>query len=55
MTPAASSSQAAGVTLGMAHCMLWPRRYGFQTAVLLLLASSTGMLDQVFATASGMC
>ena len=55
MTPAATTSQAAGVTLSMAQFMLWTRRYGFQTAVLLLLASSTGMLDQVFATASGMC
>lgn len=54
MTPA-GTSHAAGVTLSMAQFMLWTRRYGFQTAVLLLLASSTGMLDQVFAAASGMC
>ena len=41
--------------LTVAQFMLWTKRYGFQTAVLLLLAQSTGLFEQVTSQIGGMC
>lgn len=41
--------------LTVAQFMLWTKRYGFQTAVLLLLAHSVGAFDTLTATLGGMC
>lgn len=41
--------------LTVAQFMLWTKRYGFQTAVLLLLAHSVGAFDTLTSTLGGMC
>lgn len=45
----------ATVALQGAQLLLWSRKYGFQTAVLLLLAQATGLLGQVTSQIGGMC
>ena len=41
--------------LTVAQFMLWTKRYGFQTAVLILLAQATGVFDLVSTQIGGMC
>lgn len=41
--------------LTVAQFMLWTKRYGFQTAVLILLAQATGVFDIVTTQIGGMC
>jgi hypothetical protein len=41
--------------LTIAQFMLWTKRYGFQTAVLILLAQATGLFAQVSNQIGGMC
>lgn len=41
--------------LTVAQFMLWTKRYGFQTAVLLLLAHSVGAFETLTSTLGGMC
>jgi hypothetical protein len=41
--------------LTVAQFMLWTKRYGFQTAVLILLAQATGLFAQVSNQIGGMC
>lgn len=45
----------ANAALQGAQLLLWSRKYGFQTAVLLLLAQATGLLGQVTSQIGGMC
>lgn len=42
-------------SLSMAKFMLHAKKYGFQYAVLILLLESTGMFNQLFNYASGVC
>jgi hypothetical protein len=41
--------------LTVAQFMLWTKKYGFQTAVLILLAQATGLLEEVLGQIGGMC
>lgn len=41
--------------LTIAQFMLWTKRYGFQTAVLILLAQATGLVDTLLGHVGGMC
>lgn len=41
--------------LTVAQFMLWTKRYGFQTAVLILLAQATGLFEQITSQIGGMC
>ena len=41
--------------LTVAQFMLWTKKYGFQTAVLILLAQATGVFDLVSTQIGGMC
>lgn len=51
----ASPTPGLPTPLTVAQFMLWTKRYGFQTAVLLLLAHSVGAFDTLTTTLGGMC
>jgi hypothetical protein len=51
----ASPTPGLPTPLTVAQFMLWTKRYGFQTAVLILLAQATGLFDQVIGQIGGMC
>lgn len=50
-----SPTAALATPLTVAQFMLWTKRYGFQTAVLILLAQATGVFDLVTTQIGGMC
>lgn len=52
---AGAGSPLASATLSTAQFLLWAKKYGFQTAVLILLAQATGLLGQVTSQIGGMC
>ena len=49
------SSPGVVTSLTVAQFMLWTKRYGFQAAVLILLAQSTGLFEQLPNVLGGMC
>jgi hypothetical protein len=51
----ASPTPGLPTPLTVAQFMLWTKRYGFQTAVLILLAQATGLLEEVLGQIGGMC